>query len=210
MLDAASDSKPRTRDSGSASQPVLFMGTQTENLDYMYELVHQLSSQLAQNQQQRAHVMHLIDTLAAQHNSSQGLVPDARPLRDIEVARQFLLQRAPANDAAAAPLPATHVAALRHQNAHLRRLLLATQRRNDAALHVLHHHQSALQTAVTLLRNEIHAYHVSVLAKSRLLFQSTLCTLEDSQFAAYLDSITDLQLLLHLSQLYRTILKLHP
>lgn len=194
------------------NQPVLFMGAQTENLDYMYELVHELSAQLKTNENMRDAVLQDVDLLSRQLN--HGNV-DVSP--DINVTKQFIYKRLKdeelsiqdeeEEDGNEEDNMLHHVT---KQNEQLKEILKNQQRRNAVALQALRHHDEGLEICVTMLRNEIYSYHVTVLSRSRGLIENQLYKAEDSQFNQYLESVTDLQQLLDLCKLYRTLLRAHP
>ncbi|KAG0677254.1 hypothetical protein C6P41_000814 [Kluyveromyces marxianus] len=214
-----------SKDSG--SQPVLFMGTQTENLEYMYKLVHELSNQLQENKKLRDSILEDMDTLAKRANRGSTEIS-----ADINVAQQFIDQRIiasrPANggggsggdggdddidiDNANNPTNESY-STLEHvtrQNKQLKEILSRQQGRNTIVLGVLREHDENLQRSVTLLRDEIHMYHMTIIKWYRDLANKTLFEAEDAQFRSYLDSISDLQQLLDLSRVYRALLQLHP
>lgn len=184
------------------AQPILFLGTQTENLEYMYSLAQKFTTQLAQNQHRRSLITNEIDILARRVNKSSS----NDDLTDLNMTRQFLKQR----QIPCSVNPDNVTDTLRSQNKLLKELLQSRQNINRSAILDLRQHDDGLQTVISLLRNDLYNKHVTSIRRLRTLFNDRLVPMEDKQFASYLESINDLQLLLELCELYRTILKLHP
>ncbi|CDO94516.1 unnamed protein product [Kluyveromyces dobzhanskii CBS 2104] len=214
------------------NRPVLFMGTQTENLDYMYELVHELSGQLRENEKLREAILEDVDLLSRQLN--RGI---ANVTADVNVAQRFIDQRLKqevqdSRGLSEKRLDEKYISnqnpdqgksnkqedtvdsedTLGHvikQNEKLKQILLTQQKRNAFALGALRHHDEGLQKCVAMLRDEIYSHHMAILSQARDYAENRLFKAEDSQFDQYLRSVSDLQQLLDICKLYRTLLRAH-
>ena len=62
---------------------------------------------------------------------------------------------------------------------------------------------------VQFLREDVLEYHRKLVSKCRLLFIQQLVTLEDKEFLDYLQNVSGLQELIDLSEIFRSLLRLH-
>lgn len=187
-----------------SEQQVMFMNPQTENLQHLYELVGKLSRQLVENKEKRAHLLRDIDILSHELDKSKA---KTRRDNNIPLFKSFLKQRGYGISEVANE--AEDLQTLRSQNTLLKHLLQEKVVLNNETLALLRVHEHSLNAVVQFLREDVLEYHRKLVSKCRQLFIQQLVTLEDKEFLEYLQNVSGLQELIDLSEIFRSLLRLH-
>lgn len=188
-------------------QQVLFMSPQTENLEYLYSLMDRISQQMTGNKKKRADLLREIDVLVNEVNRSGNKQRAHDP--NVGVIRNFLKHRNVDLEEITEPNDEEdkELRQLRMQNTELKKMLVDKCHSNNETLSLLKVHENYLSDVVSLLRRDVLSYHQELIGKCRLLYEDRVCTLEDSEFKAYMENISDLQELLDVSQVFRMLLR---
>ena len=97
---------------------------------------------------------------------------------------------------------------LQRQNEQLRKVLGAKTNLNKETMDVLRVHEDALEQVVALLRDDVANSHQSFVNRVRSKLNDELIPLEDKEFSLYLDNINDVEQLIQVSEIYRSVLRL--
>lgn len=187
-------------------QQPLYMSPQTENLNQMYVLVERLVNQLQANRKEKERVLRNVDVLSKQLNSH---LPSEKGRNDAVLFDRFLSQRVALSDKDLSETTSANTTkALQRQNEQLRRVLDAKKNLNAETMGVLRVHEDALEQVVALLREDVARYHQSFVDRVRDKLNTELIPLEDKEFSLYWDNINDVQQLIQLSEIYRSLLRL--
>ncbi|SCW00009.1 LAFE_0B07426g1_1 [Lachancea fermentati] len=185
-------------------QQVVFMNPQNENLDHLYDLIHQICRQMDENKQKRARLLRDVDVLANQLNARSGNenIGDA----NIPVISDFIARR-DHTAASTIGVESTRIGMLRKQNDILRKMLRNKCLVNNETLNLLKIHEEYLSDAVTLLRQDVLSYRQDLVQRCRSLYEDGLIPLEDREFDEYLLNVMNIQELLDLSSAFRALLR---
>ncbi|CCE91023.1 Far7p TDEL_0C01340 [Torulaspora delbrueckii] len=194
------------RTHGQQQQP-LYMSPQTENLSQMYVLVDRLVRQLQANRKEKEQVLRKVDVLSKQLNKQS---PAEEGKNDAVLFDRFLSQRVALSqkDINETANDSDTVKILQRQNEQLRKVLGAKTNLNKETMDVLRVHEDALEQVVALLRDDVANSHQSFVNRVRSKLNDELIPLEDKEFSLYLDNINDVEQLIQVSEIYRSVLRL--
>lgn len=195
------------RSHGQQQQQPLYMSPQTENLSQMYVLVDRLVRQLQANRKEKEQVLRKVDVLSKQLNKQS---PTEEGKNDAVLFDRFLSQRVALsqNDINETANDSDTVEILQRQNEQLRKVLGAKTNLNKETMDVLRVHEDALEQVVALLRDDVAKSHQSFVNRVRSKLNDELIPLEDKEFSLYLDNINDVEQLIQVSEIYRSVLRL--
>lgn len=195
------------RSHGQQQQQPLYMSPQTENLSQMYVLVDRLVRQLQANRKEKEQVLRKVDVLSKQLNKQS---PTEEGKNDAVLFDRFLSQRVALsqNDINETANDSDTVQILQRQNEQLRKVLGAKTNLNKETMDVLRVHEDALEQVVALLRDDVAKSHQSFVNRVRSKLNDELIPLEDKEFSLYLDNINDVEQLIQVSEIYRSVLRL--
>lgn len=188
-------------------QQPLYMSPQTENLSQMYVLVDRLVRQLQANRKEKEQVLRKVDVLSKQLNKQS---PTEEGKNDAVLFDRFLSQRVALSqkDIDETANDSDTVKILQRQNEQLRKVLGAKTNLNKETMDVLRVHEDALEQVVALLRDDVAKSHQSFVNRVRSKLNDELIPLEDKEFSLYLDNINDVEQLIQVSEIYRSVLRL--
>lgn len=188
------------------AQQQLYMSPQTENLRQMYLLVHKLSGQLQANKTQKQKLLSNIDILSEQLNKGKNNDPrEAADEHDLVIFNRFLETRG----ITSRMRERDDLTTLREQNKELKRILSEKVSYNKKTLELLEDHEDGLTEIVSMLRDDVFKYYKTFTERVRKSIQTEMIPLEDAEFTLYLENIDDIQQLMDISAVYRSLLRIH-
>ncbi|AET40517.1 Far7p Ecym_6125 [Eremothecium cymbalariae DBVPG len=182
---------------------VMFMNPQTENLKNLYDLVQNLSELLNKNKQERNKLLREIDVLANRMHQSVSPKDYAKDVRVFDI---FLKRRG--IECEGNGEEGINLEYVWEQNKRLRAVLDQKSMLNRETSRLLGYHENSLAQVVKLLRDDVFKYHIELIEKCRRVFNEKVCQIEDLEFKAYIENISDIQDLINMSKVYQSLLRL--
>lgn len=185
----------------------LYMTPQSENLTHLYKLLEQLIQQLATNNEKKENILVAVDTLSNRVNSSEISVNDHYS-SSARLIQQFLDRIDPVPDSQSSKDKNRVEETLRQQNKQLKEILLNSQSITRESYDILKYHEECLHEVIGHLRADILKDQRKVVNEIRTRFNKDVKALEDIEFQSYIDNVNEIQKLMDISYVYRTLLRL--
>lgn len=181
-----------------------FINLQIENLNHLYNLVEQLTTQLSLNRSKRLNLLREIDVLFAQIEKSHDI--RVKKKNDVSIFNNFLQQRNKEPIKLHEEGRDLHI--LRQQKEALTELLQEKINDNQESGNLLKFYENSLSDVVGLVRDDIYEYHMSLIAQYKEVCYNKIYQAEDAEFKEYLDNVMTVQDLHDLSRIYGLLFRL--
>ncbi|SCV13516.1 uncharacterized protein CGFF_01073 [Nakaseomyces glabratus] len=166
-----------------------------------------MEGNLATNNEKKENILVAVDTLSNRVNSSETSVNDHYS-SSARLIQQFLDRIDPVPDSQSSKDKNRVEETLRQQNKQLKEILLNSQSITRESYDILKYHEECLHEVIGHLRADILKDQRKVVNEIRTRFNKDVKALEDIEFQSYIDNVNEIQKLMDISYVYRTLLRL--